>query len=413
MKILIGTTEIAGAFDDYRSGYEACGCKVTTLLSKRVSMFQHVEYDYVMEDMLPRVEKRPFRYFRTALMIALRHVFLFYLLMRTDVFHVIWPGNFVKWRFFLPLVKYFNPKLIVLFNPVGDDVRWRQAFIQEGENNGFEIATSFRERASGETIETLKEKLDLLRTFEVHADLICSHPSQAQIEIRPYRYYYLPMQMEHLHYSESNNPVPVIIHASTERAIKGTQLVIDTMEQLKQAGVRLDFHLLERLPNKELLYKLSKADIVIYNPYGRGSGKFGLEALASGCLLFTSYDIDYLPVPSNPPIVHVTPETLAERLKYYLNNPAEMQELRKAGRKWVEDYFAAPAVCQRLLDDVQAIREGKELTYDFVPSFFRDHYFPVFGEKEVALQNNYLDEIRAEPWYEEFVSQGVRNKLKF
>ncbi|MEL6821492.1 MAG: hypothetical protein AAFP70_07015, partial [Calditrichota bacterium] len=208
-KILIGTTEIAGAFADYRSGYEACGCKVKTLVRQRVNRFEHLSYDYIIEDMLPVFSNGLLQSIRNKLMVILRHLILFFLLLRTDVFHVIWPGDFVKWRYFLPVIRFFRPGLIILFNPVGDDIRWRQAFIQEGEKAGFKISNAFKERASGETTHTLEQKLTILRTFEKYADLICSHPSQAQIELRPYRYYYLPMQLDHITYNEKPNEKPL------------------------------------------------------------------------------------------------------------------------------------------------------------------------------------------------------------
>ncbi|MEL6823152.1 MAG: hypothetical protein AAFP70_15440, partial [Calditrichota bacterium] len=133
----------------------------------------------------------------------------------------------------------------------------------------------------------------------------------------------------------------------------------------------------------------------------------------SGCLLFTAYEMEYLPVPPNPPVVNVGPDTLYENLEKYLQNPAEMLPLKRRSRQWVEEYFSARKVCKRLLADIEKINKGDEPIYDFYPDFFRNTYLPVFGADEADLHNRYLEPIRSSSWYKKYVKPGGRAEIRF
>jgi len=413
-RVLIGTSEIAGHFDDYRKGYEACGYSVKTIVRSKLKMFKHIDYDYVIDEMIPTSSNPWLNLQFKRLNTLLRHFFLFFLCLRADIFHVLWPVGFVKWSFFLPLIKRFNPKLQIVFNAVGDDVRWRYAELQECEHLGFVIDPALVKKAEVEGLVTLEEKLKILRIFEKHADLILSHPSQAQIEIRPYRFYYLPMQLDHFKFSSKrNNKVPIVVHAATERAVKGTDEVIKAVEELKAEGEEFEFRLLERMPNKELLAQLREADIVVYNPYGKYTGKLGLEALASGCLLVTNYDTSFLPVPPESPVVHTTPDNLKSNLKELFATLPQQESLRIAGRNWVEKYYETTVVCRRIVDDLKKLEAGEELELDFYPDFYRTAYTPVLGPDEVALQNRYVEDLKEMKWYGEAIPSGERDGLVF
>lgn len=50
MKILIGTEDVAGWIQQYKSGFESFGHEVTTAVFKKSSFFD-VDYDYVFDEM--------------------------------------------------------------------------------------------------------------------------------------------------------------------------------------------------------------------------------------------------------------------------------------------------------------------------------------------------------------------------
>lgn len=415
MKILIGTTEIAGAIDDYRKGYEALDCQVKTIVNTKEKRFKHIYYDYVFLDIIPNIKlsiwNLPYKIFRRVFLEIIKYPLLIYLCLRTDVFHVIWPGKFVKWRYFLPFIKFLNPGLIIIFNAVGSDIRWRKALIQEYKIFNFLLDKSFLKRAEKDDFNDLKNKLETLRNFEKYSDIIYTGPGAAQLSLRPYKQYYLPINLKNISFKDKNNNFPVVVHAATEKAVKGTDLILYIISQLKKENIPHKFLLLYNIPNNKLLKILSNSDIVVYNPNSIAIGKFGLEALASGCILLTGYQEDYNPYPPNPPVITISPENLYETLKYHLLNYKTEGKLKIKGRKWVEKYSSCNLVCQNIINDITNLKTG--VKYDYYPTFYRNHYKIVYGEKEIKLLNKYNNFVKNCTWYKKYIKPGERERLLF
>jgi len=419
-RIFLGVVDIAGQIGDYRSGYENLGLQVFTMVFDRNPQYPDRRYSFVLYDLYPRRLLKPTNLSAS----ILRKVFSFLVVtpafyialgwaaLKCDIFQLMWITD-ERWKYILPALKILKKKVVVNF--VGSDIRYVPRFIQELDMLGLDHHDN--ETLMKNTISqqiAVGQPLRTLRVAERHANLILSSPDQAQLALRPYSNFAIPLRYSDITFNPSkSNPQPVLVHANTERNIYGTNAVLDAIEKAKQmSSVPFDFILLEGKSNSEVLEILSKSDIVVYSPYMQGPGKFGLEALAAGCVLLTGHDPQYIRYPRNPPIVNVTAENLNEKLLYYIGHDEERTHLAAKGRLWVEENFNLEKIC---LDILKKLDESNEQP-DYIPEFFRNH--ATFNSKwdspdAVTVCNRWTRYVSDCPWYNVHVPPGDRAGLRF
>src|ERR1044072_2661280 len=114
MRVLIGTTEIAGMIPIYADGFRSLGHKVTTAIRTR-HPFYDIQYDVDIEEG-GKVRR------------ALR---LVQLIAQHDVFVFQWAGSSLRWNSEVPLLRRLGKRVVYVL--VGDDVRSSLAYQQESK----------------------------------------------------------------------------------------------------------------------------------------------------------------------------------------------------------------------------------------------------------------------------------------
>jgi glycosyltransferase involved in cell wall biosynthesis len=148
----------------------------------------------------------------------------------------------------------------------------------------------------------------------------------------------------------SDAPRPLVVHAPSNRAKKGTQHVIDACARLP---VELD--LVEGLPHDEARERYARADIVVDQLNAGWHGVFALEAMALGKPVVAHLKPDVVERSADAygvrvPIVPATADTLVEALTPLVENPGFRRELGVAGRAYVERVHDIDYVADRLLE---------------------------------------------------------------
>lgn len=130
-----------------------------------------------------------------------------------------------------------------------------------------------------------------------------------------------------------------ILHAPTDRRIKGTQYIIDAIEKLKAKGLDLEFVIIEKMSHSNLLKEIAKADIIVDQLLLGTYGVLALEAMALGKPVIC-YIADFVRegFPVELPIVSATPETIFDVLTEMIEGKERLQVLGCEGRKYVETY---------------------------------------------------------------------------
>lgn len=83
-------------------------------------------------------------------------------------------------------------------------------------------------------------------------------------------------------YPEVDKKVPLVVHAPSDRTLKGTQYLLDAVDKLKKEGINFDFRLIEGLPYETAKRIYQQADIVVDQLCIGSFGIFSLEGMALG-----------------------------------------------------------------------------------------------------------------------------------
>ena len=143
-----------------------------------------------------------------------------------------------------------------------------------------------------------------------------------------------------------------IVHSPSKRSMKGTELILPVIEQLKKSR-NVEFVLVEDTPHEEVLRIKLHCDIAIEqvgNMGGTGYGRNSLENLAMGIPTVTEMTDDYLSwLPENPFIL-ADASTLLDRLIHLIDDEDLRQRTRIRGRTWIEKYHSYEAVNSQLMN---------------------------------------------------------------
>ena len=140
----------------------------------------------------------------------------------------------------------------------------------------------------------------------------------------------------------------LVLHAPTNRLIKGTRHVEGVFERLRPRFPDVRFEIVERVPWRELRERLEQADVVVDQVFMGWYGMVAVEAMASGKPVLCFIRPDFESRLDRCPIVRCEIETLEARLAGLLEGE-ERGRIGEAGREYVEREHAAPVLARRLI----------------------------------------------------------------
>lgn len=150
----------------------------------------------------------------------------------------------------------------------------------------------------------------------------------------------------------------VVTHASTSPIIKGTQLVRAAVAKLKIEGYSFDYVELIGVSHGVVMSELARTHIALNHFYGFNPTVFGMEALASQCVVMMSADETIetsLPDDANRAWMVTRNYEVYDNLKYLLDHPTELPSLARRGQTWAyenESRSLAGAVLLKTLNQV-------------------------------------------------------------
>jgi glycosyltransferase involved in cell wall biosynthesis len=147
----------------------------------------------------------------------------------------------------------------------------------------------------------------------------------------------------------------LVLHAPTNRLIKGTRYVERAYQALRPLFPEVRFEVVESLPWTELRARMAEADVVVDQVFMGWYGMVAVEAMALGKPVLCFIRDDFEPRLDRCPIARCTKEDLAERLGQVLAADTDRGTLGSAGREYVERVHAAPRIAARLLQLYRAL----------------------------------------------------------
>lgn len=377
MRILVGTVEIGGVLPIFADGFRQLGHDVTTVISDRHRFNADIQYDVDLEtnvirwpSAISQTKSLPIRSLRAKVDRLARLERLIRLIARHDVFIFHWGGGSLRWYTDYPLIKALGKKIVSHF--CGTDVRhwstYDQVFAPLIAANS---SVGLRDICPDLTSDPLDRPLSSMRIAERYSDLVLSVPNQSALAVRPYNHYLVPVDLSIYTGNIPGREVPVVVHAPSHSGVKGTDLIMSALEQLKSDGLKFEIRLLKEVSNRQILSEMADADVVIDQLHMPLHGKLGVEAMASGCALATCNREDYEPFPPNRPIWHIGVENVYLQLRQLLKNKNLRIDLANKGLSYVKQHHDHVHVVRRILQSLEA--PGPE-RYDHYPDFFARQY---------------------------------------
>ncbi len=132
---------------------------------------------------------------------------------------------------------------------------------------------------------------------------------------------------------------PLLVHAPTNPAAKGTRFILAALEALRDEGLKFDFKLLRGLPHAEAQRIYAEADIIIDQILIGATGVLTLEAWALGKPVVVNLREDlFQPFYgiTDLPVINANPDTIKDQLRRAINDADLRLELAPKGRALVE-----------------------------------------------------------------------------
>ena len=146
-----------------------------------------------------------------------------------------------------------------------------------------------------------------------------------------------------------------VAHAPSKRAVKGTGAVLAAVESLRERGVPIELDLIEGVPNREARLRYAAADVVVDQLRVGWYGMFAIESMALAKPVVVHLDEQGAAETEAAfglelPLVRADEQSLESVLADLVERRAELPELGRRSRAYVERVHAHTAVARRVLE---------------------------------------------------------------
>jgi glycosyltransferase involved in cell wall biosynthesis len=141
-----------------------------------------------------------------------------------------------------------------------------------------------------------------------------------------------------------------VVHAPSDRMIKGTSHVIAAIDALRARGIAVELALLEGMRHDDAMNACAAADIAIDQVLVGAYGQFAVEMMALGkpVICFIRDDL-WRHYPEDLPIISAEPRTLEAAVLSLIEARAEWPAIGEAGRHYAARVHDSAVVAERAL----------------------------------------------------------------
>jgi hypothetical protein len=176
------------------------------------------------------------------------------------------------------------------------------------------------------------------------------------------------------HFPDPEQNRPVLVHAPSDKARKGTEAVLVAIASLQKAH-SFEFKLIHQMPRTDALATVASADLFLDQFTVGAEGLAALEAMALGkpvvCFIKGSLQSRY---PTGLPIVVTDQERLAEVIAPLVGDGARRRELGINGRNYVEAHHDARKLAAELVEIYEDLSFCNGKTLAAAPAFENRHW---------------------------------------
>lgn len=157
-------------------------------------------------------------------------------------------------------------------------------------------------------------------------------------------------------------------HAPSHRGVKGTDLILSALSNLRTEGNVFELDLIEGVSQEEARKRYARVDVVVDQLYAGWYGGVAVEAMALGkpvLVYLREDDLKYVPeqMQRDLPFIQVTPDTIEDGLRRVLRmSRADLRDLAVRSRAYVERWHNPAAIAAHIFQDYQAAFARRKVT---------------------------------------------------
>jgi glycosyltransferase involved in cell wall biosynthesis len=270
------------------------------------------------------------------------------------------------------LLRLFRVPIFIFYH--GDDARQgdycRKHFqISFANRVGEEYYTSAKDSATRKSISFYARHAT--KIYALNPDLLNVLPASA--EFMPYSHIDLQEWRPNIQEEEVWAGILRVGHAPSNRAVKGTDLVLAAVDQLKQNGFEIELVLIEGVTNVEARSLYGRVDILVDQLFAGWYGALAVELMALGkpvIAYLRESDLDFIPKEMREamPVINSEPDQLysvLERCLQYTRKDLDL--LGRRSRAFVENWHDPAKVARRLGSDIYEALKKKDFPDRLLP----------------------------------------------
>lgn len=283
-----------------------------------------------------------------------------------DMFVYVYSVGFLPLQLDLLFLRSLGKHVVVFF--CGDDIRYRpiqmhlDRILTSAPPHPLD-AQELALYASGTEGGRFWRSFWATKLAEKTGCRIVAARDSATFQAKPYAPFRFPQQ-QLIREPKRARRCPLVVHAPSNRLVKGTSYVLEAMAMLKRESVEFEFELISDRPNAYVRQRLIDADIVVDQP-GVWIGRLAAEGLSSGCVVVGGNQTHFGFSEDDSPVVQFDRDAgaLATTLRTLITDHERRERLMRASFGYALRNFSYDAFV-RYVDDVL---EGRAATLHPLP----------------------------------------------
>ncbi len=259
-------------------------------------------------------------------------------------------------KFEFLILKFFGLKIFVHFQ--GDDARL-------GYGSKYDFEPSLQKALKGSGYYSFHDDCFKKRKFKKF-----NHFSNGIYCLNPDLKWFLPKRAKFIPYCQV--PISDIVpcfpdangknglkvgHAPSHRGVKGTDIILRSLENLQKRGYIIDIVLIENVSNQQAMELYKGLDLVVDQLFAGWYGGLAVECMALGKPVVSyirEQDLQFIPkeMAAELPVISANPEDVEKKLEMILlMDRLELRDLGIRSRKYVEKWHDPEKIAKQILDD--------------------------------------------------------------